>query len=405
VGRSWGGRSKGRSGSLGQRINDAIVSLVDLEHRVDPWVRPILDPVLKGPVVRLTQAVINARRTDPGLGLGLAEERALPGEVEATAAIIEAMSAFTRRTYADHPPALRAGNTKTYGAVRATFEIRAGLPAHLARGVFAEAHTYPAWVRFSGPGPMAPPDINDAGIMSIGIKVMGVPGEKLLDDERFTQDFTGITAPTFTTPNVIENVRLQRHIGDGTPVFYFLGPRHSHLLDAIMQGAYAKTQSSPLQEQYYSCTPCLLGEGQAMQYAVKPVAVPRRRPPRHFADNYLQAAMAETLRNQEVVFEFLAQVQTDAHAMPVEDASVLWPVRRSPPVVVATLVIPPQEFDSPDQMLFAEALSYNPWHSVAAHRPLGNQNRARRAIYLELSRLRHQMNGWPHVEPTGSETF
>jgi hypothetical protein len=386
-----------------QRINDAIVSLVDFEHRIDPWVRPVLDPILKGPAVWLAQTLINARRAD--LGLGLAEERILPGEAEATAAIIEAMSAFTRRMYTDHPPALRAGNTKTYGAVRATLEVEAGLPAPLAHGVFAEARTYPAWVRFSGPGPVAPPDIKDAGIMSIGIKVMGVPGEKLLDDERFTQDFTGITAPTFTTPNVIENVRLQRHIGDGTPVFYFLGPRHSHLLDAIMQGAYAKTQSSPLQEQYYSCTPCLLGESRAMQYAIKPVAVRRRRPPRHFTDNYLQAAMAETLRSREVVFDFLVQVQTDPHTMPVEDASVLWPVRRSPPVVAARLVLARQEFNSPAQMTFAEALSYNPWHSLAAHRPLGNQNRARRAIYLELSRLRHQMNDWPPVEPTGAETF
>ena len=115
--------------------------------------------------------------------------------------------------------------------------------------------------------------------------------------------------------------------------------------------------------------------------------------------------MAQTLRSNEVVFDFLVQVQTDSHAMPVEDASVLWPVRRSPRVAVAKLVIPRQEFDSPAQMLFAENLSYNPWHSVAAHRPLGNQNRARRAVYVELSRLRHEMNGWRHVEPTGQETF
>ena len=351
----------------------------------------------------MAQALINAGRAD--LHLGMAEERVLPGEVEATAEIIGAMSAFTRRTYASHLPALRAGNTKTYGAVRGVFEVRSDLPARLRHGVFAEERTYPAWVRFSGPGPLAPPDIKDAGIMSIGVKLMGVPGAKFLDDEQFTQDFTGITAPTFTTPNVIENLRLQRHIGNGTPAFYFLAPRHSHLRDAMMQGAYAKTQSSPLQEQYFSCTPCLLGEGQAIQYSLKPVRALRRRPPRHFTDNYLQAAMAQTLRSNDVVFDFLVQVQTDPHAMPVEDASVLWPVRRSPRVAVAKLVIPRQEFDSPAQMLFAENLSYNPWHSVAAHRPLGNQNRARRAVYVELSRLRHEMNGWRHVEPTGQETF
>ena len=252
-----------------QRINDAISGLLVLEHRVDPWVRPAIDPVLKGPVVWLAQALINAGRED--LHLGVAEERVLPGEMEATAEIIGAMSAFTRRTYASHLPALRAGNTKTYGAVRGVFQVRSDLPARLRHGVFAQERTYPAWVRFSGPGPLAPPDIKDAGIMSIGVKLMGVPGAKFLDDEQCTQDFTGITAPTFTTPNVIENLRLQRHIGNGTPAFYFLGPWHSHLRDAMMQGAYAKTQSSPLQEQYFSCTPCLLGEGQAIQYSLKPV--------------------------------------------------------------------------------------------------------------------------------------
>jgi hypothetical protein len=386
-----------------QRINDAISSLLILEHHIDPWVRPAIDPFLKGPVVWLAQALINAGRKD--LHLGMAEERALPGEADATAEIIRAMSAFTRQTYAGHLPALRAGNTKTYGAVRGLFEVRRDLPAHLRHGVFAEARTYRAWVRFSGPGPLAPPDIRDAGIMSIGLKLIGVPGDKFLDDEQFTQDFTGITAPTFTTPNVIENLRLQRHIGNGTPALYFVGPRHSHLRDAMMQGAYAKTQSSPLQEQYFSCTPCLLGEGQAIQYSLSPVRVPRRRPPRHFTDNYLQAAMAQTLCHSEVVFDFLVQVQTDSHAMPLEDASVLWPVRRSPRVAVARLVIPRQEFDSPAQLVFAENLSYNPWHSIVAHRPLGNQNRARRAVYVELSSLRHEMNGWHHVEPTGLETF
>src|SRR5262249_16774878 len=44
--------------------------------------------------------------------------------------------------------------------------------------------------------------------LSIGIKLMGVPGPKLLEDEQFTQDFTGISAPTFTTPDVKENARL-----------------------------------------------------------------------------------------------------------------------------------------------------------------------------------------------------
>ena len=57
-------------------------------------------------------------------------------------------------------------------------------------------------MRFAGPGPLAPPDPEDNGVLSIGIKLMGVEGEKLMPDDRRTQDLTGISAPTFTTPNV-----------------------------------------------------------------------------------------------------------------------------------------------------------------------------------------------------------
>ena len=54
---------------------------------------------------------------------------------------------------------------------------------------------------------------------------------------------------------------------------------------------------------------------------------------------------------------------------------------------------------------FAHNLSYHPWHCIAEHRPLGNQNRARRRMYWELRRLRQTMNGTPHLEPTGAESF
>jgi hypothetical protein len=72
---------------------------------------------------------------------------------------------------------------------------------------------------------------------------------------------------------------------------------------------------------------------------------------------------------------------------------------------VATLRLSKQKFDSPAQMEFAKRLSYNPWHTIAEHRPLGNQSRARRRMYLELSTLRHNMNSVPHYEPTGDEMF
>src|SRR5215472_879051 len=127
-----------------------------------------------------------------------------------------------------------------------------------------------------------------------------------------------------------------------------------------------------------------------MQYSFRsrlttrtPVPCLPRRPP----DNYLRDAMVQTLATQDVEFDILVQVQTDPFLMPVENSAVMWPTRRSPRVPAAVLRIPRQTFDSPEQLAFDRVLSYNPWHCVPEHRPLGNVSRARKRMYEELSSL------------------
>ena len=279
------------------------------------------------------------------------------------------------------------------------------LPDDLSKGIFKGARTYKTWVRFAGPGPIVAHDLDDNGILSIGMKLMGVEGEKLLDDEKWTQDFTGISAPTFTTPNVIENLKLQCNVYNDTPAWYFLNPCDLHLLDAIMQGLYAKANTSPLEVSYFSCVPYLHGEGQAIKYAIKPCSSEKTRIPENPSYNYLREAMVKTISQQEVCFDFMVQFQTDADKMPIENTSVIWAENLSPYIKVATLRIPPQKFDSPEQLKFARNLSFNPWHSIAEHRPLGNQGRARKYIYLKTSKFRQQMNRDRRIEPTGEEKF
>jgi hypothetical protein len=129
----------------------------------------------------------------------------------------------------------RGGNTKTHGIVRGELTVRDDLPEKMRRGIFAEPRTYRAWVRFSGPGPYITPDIDDVGFMSMSIKLMGVPGPKLLDDEEHTQDLLAVSTPTFVTPDTRANARLQYWSYRNASVFYFLDPRDSHVLDSIMQ--------------------------------------------------------------------------------------------------------------------------------------------------------------------------
>jgi hypothetical protein len=382
-------------------VHEALFMILKVERRFDPFFRPAFDALFQEPLARLIQVLINLRRQDEGLQL--AAEKPLPGETAFLDSIIADMAAYMRDHYTPGTYE-RGGNTKTHGVVRGNFIVGRDLAAEFRHGVFSEPRTFPVWVRFGGPGPATPPDIDDVGVLSIGIKLMGVPGPKLLEDEKFTQDFTGITTPIFTTPDVKENAKLQAASRKGLPLFYFI----THLLDSIMQGLWARTQTSPLETVYWSCVPYLLGEGRAMQYAVRPKSRTRTRVPRlpfRPSDNYLREAMAGTLAQRGVEFDFLVQLQTDPHRMPVENASVRWPEKLSPLVPVAILQIPRQKFDSPAQLAFAHNLSYNPWHCVPEHRPLGNQNRGRFRIYQELSRLRQSMNNTPHREPTGDESF
>ena len=388
--------------STGPRINDALLKLLSLERRVDPYFRDTFDSLFQRPLATCVQFLI--RRFHPSQETRLCEEIHFPGEEQAAESITSQMSQFTLRQYSGRI-AERAGNTKTYGVVRATCEIFSDIPVQIRHGIFAQAHVYPAWIRFSGPGPLSPPDAEDSGIISMSIKLMGVQGQKLIDDERFTQDLIMINSPTFSTPNVFQNIKLQQQIGVGTPLFYFLKPGASHLLDLVMQALYARMNSSPLETRYWSCVPYLCGEGQAIKYSVRPCSATKTKIPWKPPDDWLRQSMSNYLARKDATFDLFVQLQTDPQRMPLENAAIDWPEHLSPFVSVGRITIPAQSFTSPEQSRFARELSFNPWHALPDHRPLGNQNRARLLIYTQLARLRQSMNREPHIEPDGSERF
>ena len=386
-------------------LSDASTSLVHVERRFDPFFRPAFDALLRGPLTSLTTALINSGRTNERLKR--AEEKPLPDEDQWVDSIIKSFQ--QQMTLLWKPGRFeRGGNTKTHGIVRAEFIVHDNLPSELRHGIFANPQTYPAWVRFSGPGPYITPDIDDVGFMSIGIKLMRVPGPKLMDEEQFTQDMFGVSTPTFVTPDVRVNAQLQLNSVKNAQIFHFINLHQHHVLDLIMQSLWIKTQSGPFEAPYFSCVPYLLGEGQAMQYSVWPKSknrTPIPRLPLRPPDDYLRDSMVAALAKEDVELDIRLQLQTDSHLMPIENNAVYWPEKLSPRVSAATLRIPKQKFDSPAQLDFAKRLSYNPWHCIAEHRPLGNQSRARRRMYQTLATLRHTMNATPHYEPTGDEVF
>ncbi len=383
-------------------LSDLFLWAWRLERRLEFLYRAHFDRWLRPPLFALLQTVQNRLREDEHLAL--AQETPLADEERYTQEIIDEISAFTRENWLPGA-AQRFGNTKTFGVLRGEFTVLPDLPEHLRQGLFAAPRGYPAWVRFSGPGPFAPPDLEDLGQCSVAIKVMGVDGPKLMPDEERTQDLILVSPASFVTPDIRENSRMQKWVRAKAPLGYLLDPPGRHLLHLAMQLLYSPVHANPLEVQYYSNVPFLLGEGRAVEYSLKPRQRGRTRIPAHPTENYLREAMVRTLARGDWEMDFMVQVQTDPHRMPIEDATVKWPERLSPYVPVARLRLPAQRFDSDAQLAFADVLRYNPWHSLPEHRPLGNSNRARRRMYAELARLRQSMNAVPHVEPDGSEAF
>ena len=380
--------------------------LLHLERRLEqPFLRPAFNAVFREPMARVFTALINLQRSREDVGL--AEETLQPGEDQDVQTMIDEMR---RHLVRDFPAGgfERAGNTKTHGLVRGELIVHENLPGNFRHGLFVTPKTYRCWIRFSGPGPHVEPDIDDVGFVSLSVKVMGVDGEKLWDDEKHTQDFTAICTPTFVTPDIKANARLQYWSWRHMAAWYFFDFRQTHLLDMLMQALWNETQTNPLGATFYSCVPYLLGPDQAMQYSFWPKTEVYRKIPRlplRPPGNYLRDNMVRTLNERDVEFEMRIQLQTDAFLMPIENNAVLWSERLAPRVPVATLRIPRQKFDYPRHFAFARNLRFNPWHCLPEHRPLGNQSRARKRMYDELATFRQKMNWEPHIEPTGAELF
>ena len=87
--------------------------------------------------------------------------------------------------------------------------------------------------------------------------------------------------------------------------------------------------------------------------------------------------------------DFMVQPRTSAE-LSIEDSMTEWTEQQAPFYKVATIRIPRQAFDTQEQNTFCEQLSFNPWHALPEHRPLGLTNRLRKVIYDRISRIRHE---------------
>ena len=331
--------------------------------------------------------------------LELAKEDPPHGEAEAVQKLIALLKQRLDREYPSPQRTLRDAHSKQHGLVRAHFVVEKNLPEDLRIGVFKEPRTFPAWVRFSNA--IDPPQADIAkNSRGMAIKLMEVDGKKFLDETMHatTQDFVLMSTQFFITKGATEFARLVEAVEGGfvrLMLHFVTQPRLLFLFLKARQRC-----ASPLEVSYGSTTPYLLGT-RAAKYTIRPTMPGTTRIPVTPSDDYLREAMVNHLSEREACFDFLIQVQTDAMRMPIEDPRVVWSEKLSPFVKVATIQIPPQKFDTPTQREYGDNLTFNPWHCLPEHRPLGGINRARKIIYETMSKYRHARNSASRDEPTG----
>jgi hypothetical protein len=325
-------------------------------------------------------------------GVAPGEERVPPDEAAAISKTVATILRVQERRHHElGGRALRDAHAKTHGCVRASFVIADGLAAPLAQGLFSQPAKYDAVIRFSNSDGVPQSDLVRDG-RGLAVKLLGVPGEKLSDDEPTSQDFVMINHPVFVVRNAADYVEFIDAI-ERRDQGFFLGltwPWRWHLHEAwVGYNLTNHTLVSPLDETYYSISAYRLG-ARAIKFSAAPCSA-EPRPLKRTGDdaNLLGRSLAETLRDSSACFDFRVQLQGDPHDMPVEDPTIEW---TAPFATVARITIPPQ---SPDVSDACDDLSFSPWHARVDHRPLGGINRMRRAAYAAISRFRHAKNGLP----------
>lgn len=313
----------------------------------------------------------------------LAEETVPPDEAALTAEFI----AFLKEVSAKrHPTGVipRFNQGRAAGCVTAEFIVRDDLPADLRVGLFAQPGTYPARIRFANATSQSD---TDRDVRGMSIKVSGVRGGNLTAGVS-EQDFVLNSYPVMMVGGTKEFLALLRAVEAGgarAALFFLTRPRAAAVAVASRQHA-----TSHLEISYWSTTPYLFGAGRAVKYIARPASTQTTPLPSPVTATYLSERLAAHLARQEAAFDFFVQFQTDRHKMPIEDASVEWRERDSPYRRVAQIHIPMQALEGPAGTSSCEEMSFNPWHALADHRPLGGFNRARRDIYREMAAFRRQ---------------
>jgi hypothetical protein len=327
--------------------------------------------------------------------------------------LIDTMRSITETTSKDYGHAVRSVHAKAHGILSGELEIADNLPPELAQGLFAAPGRHRVLMRFS----TNPGDILDDSVSAprgLALKILDVEGERLPDSGgETTQNLILVNAPAFAAPDAKAFLGSLKQLAATTDK----AEGAKKLLSAALRGIESAIEAvggksamistmggapitHPLGDAYYSQVPFRYGDHIA-KFALVPVSPNLTRLTGDTVNtsdrpDALREVIREEIIEQGGTWELRVQLNTDLEAMPVEDASVEWDEDVSPYRTVGRITVAPQLSLGTDVAnVVDEQTFFSPWHGLAAHRPLGSINRARRQAYEMSAEFRAKFNGCP----------
>ncbi|HEY7437161.1 MAG TPA: hypothetical protein VIE41_18615 [Methylomirabilota bacterium] len=297
------------------------------------------------------------------------------------------LDTLASRLLGDGPLDGRPLHRKTLAALHARFNVGEA-PRDLRHGLFAEPGSYDAFVRFSSGASQARSD-RVPDVRGMAVKVVGVAGPKMIPglETAITQDFLTILTPTFPfkDPAAFVDVALAARRGQ----LAVLGAMLKHhgvlgLLGALprLRRALDSSTKSLAERTYFTAVPLRVGP-RAVKLRFRPVDIPLPVPAVGGPDA-LAVELRARVRASPLSFRLEAQRFVDEARTPIEDPTVEWAESVSPWAALARLTIPAQAAESRAGRALAayvDRLSFDPWHALVEHRPLGAIMRARAVTY------------------------
>jgi len=325
---------------------------------------------------------------------------------------------------------VRDAHAKGYGLGRGEVEILSGIPNEYAQGIYSKPGRHEAVVRFSNGTNHVGGDRFLGPIVGIGLKIFGIEGKTLLDDEPDSQtfDYALINHPVFFANTLAHYVFIQTlfaKIGTVPPANQSPEERQAGIHRFLYDWVTGKGTLPPeqwaweelgafLQLAQHKYVNLLLATYWTMG-AVRHgdyIAKVRVAPVQSFADRVelraldrnsgqevFRPALVAELRERPYEFDIQVQLCTDLVQMPVEKTTTLWSESLSPYVTVAKLRLPQQDIGGEDNFEKMDRSSMSPWRVTEQHRPLGSIMRSRKEVYRQSSIFRHQTNNQERKEP------